>query len=230
METLYNKTSVYISARHRFGTDAMLLSGFCRPRRAETAVDLCSGCGIVALRWHDLGHRGPCRSVEIDPEGCRLLGLAVQTDAALGHIRPVQADLNDLEGDGLAHVVAANPPYFTSGPASPSAARAAARHEGGCTLEQVAAAAARLLRDGGRFALCHRPDQLARVCCALSAAGLEPKRVAFARQTPAHPPWLLLLEAQKARRPGLRFEADIYMQDAGGRPSAQLQKIYREGM
>lgn len=35
VETLYNGTNVFVSARHRFGTDAMLLSGFCRPRRAE---------------------------------------------------------------------------------------------------------------------------------------------------------------------------------------------------
>lgn len=230
VETLYNKTGVFVSENHRFGTDAMLLSGFCRPRRAETAVDLCSGCGIVALRWHDLGHRGPCRAVEIDPEGCRLLEQAVAADPALGHILPVCADLNDLAGDGLAHVVAANPPYFTGGFVSPRKTRAAARHEGGCTLEQVAAAAARLLRDGGRFALCHRPDQLARVCAVLSAAGLEPKRLAFARQRPDGAPWLFLLEAQKHRRPGLRFEPDILMEDDTGRPSRQLQKIYQEGM
>ena len=43
-------------------------------------------------------------------------------------------------------------------------------------------------------------------------------------------PWLGLVGAQKNRRPGLRFEPDVFMEDEGGRPSAQLQKIYREGM
>ena len=229
-ETLANGTKVYISRAHRFGTDAMLLSGFARPRREETAVDLCSGCGIVALRWHDLGHRGPCRAVEVDPEGTGLLRRAVAEDPALAHIAPECADLNELRGDGLAHLVAANPPYFTGGLVSPKAARATARHEGGCTLEQVAAAAAALLRDGGRFALCHRADQFARVCAVLSAAHLEPKRAAFAKQEAGGTPWLVLVEAQKNRRPGLRFEPDVLMADEGGRPSAQLQKIYREGM
>ncbi len=229
-ETLYNGTSVYVSGAHRFGTDSMLLSAFCRPRRAERAVDLCSGCGIVALRWHDLGHRGPCLAVEKEPEGTALLELARCKDPELAHILPLCMDLNELPGTGEEHLVAANPPYFTGGRASPSPARAAARHEGGCTLEQVAAAAARLLRDGGRFALCHRPDQLARVCAALAAARLEPKRIAFAKQEPGGAPWLFLLEAQKNRRPGLRFEPDILMADEAGRPSAQLQKIYKEGM
>lgn len=230
METLAHGTRVCISRAHRFGTDAMLLSGFARPRRAERAVDLCSGCGIVALRWHDLGHRGPCLAVEREAAATALLQRALAEDTALGHIAPLCADLNDLPGDGLAHLVAANPPYFTGGFVSPDAARAAARHEGGCTLEQVAAAAARCLRDGGRFALCHRADQFARVCAALCAAGLEPKRAAFVKQRAGEAPWLVLVEAQKHRRPGLRFEPDVLMEDGGGRPSAQLQKIYREGM
>lgn len=230
VETLYNGTSVYVSGSHRFGTDAMLLSGFCRPRRAERAVDLCSGCGIVALRWHDLGHRGPCLAVENQREATALLERAVAAGPELGHIQPLCADLKGLPYSCGAHVVAANPPYFKGGYVSPSAARAAARHEGGCTLEQVAAAAFRLLRDGGRFAVCHRPDQLARMCAVLCAAHLEPKRIAFARQRAGAAPWLFLLEAQKGRRPGLRFEPDILMEDETGRPSAQLQKIYKEGM
>lgn len=54
-ETLTHGTRVFLSRRHRFGTDGMLLADFCRPRRDELAADLCGGCGIVALRWHDEG-------------------------------------------------------------------------------------------------------------------------------------------------------------------------------
>lgn len=230
IETLYHQTQVYISKNHRFGTDAMLLSGFCRPRRNELAVDLCSGCGIVALRWHDLGHQGPCLSVELDPEGTALLQQAIQAQPQTAHIEPCNMDLNHLAADARYHVVAANPPYFTGGFVSPTAPRATARHEGGCTLEQVAAAAARLLRDGGKFALCNRPERLAETCRILSQAGLEPKRLAFAKQSPKDPPWLFLLEAQKNRKPGMRFEPDIFMADETGRPSQQLKAIYKEGM
>lgn len=174
---------------------------FARPRRAERAVDLCSGCGIVALRWHDLGHRGECLSVELDAEGTDLLEQAVAEQPECGHIRPLNRDLNELKADGGYHLVAANPPYFTGGYVSPEAARATARHEGGCTLEQVAAAAARLLRDGGRFALCNRPEHLARTCCILSAAGLEPKRLVFAKQTPKDAPCCSCWKHRKTENP-----------------------------
>lgn len=230
IETLHNGTQVYISQNHRFGTDAMLLSGFCRPRRSELAVDLCSGCGIVALRWHDLGHRGDCLSVELDSEGTELLNKAISAQPETAHIQPQTIDLNQLQPDARYHLVAANPPYFTGGFVSPTAPRATARHEGGCTLQQVAQAAAKLLRDGGKFALCNRPERLAETCCILSQAGLEPKRLAFAKQSPKDAPWLFLLEAQKNRKPGMRFEPDIFMADETGRPSQQLKRIYRQGM
>mgnify|MGYP001151717733 FL=1 len=57
-EILYNKTEVFCSAAHRFGSDALLLARFTEPKRSQKAVDLCSGCGIVSLEWHDRGRRG----------------------------------------------------------------------------------------------------------------------------------------------------------------------------
>ena len=77
------------------------------------------------------------------------------------------------------------------------------------TPTDVAACAARLLRSGGKLTLCQRPDQLAAVIAALCAAGLEPKRIRLVRAAPGKAPWLFLLEAQKDRRPGLRWEPDL---------------------
>ena len=75
-----------------------------------------------------------------------------------------------------------------------------------CTLDQLCAAAARLVKNGGRFALCHRPERLCDVLCTLRAHGLEPKRLKLVAHSPAHPPALLLVEAVKGGRPGLVVE------------------------
>lgn len=209
-EVLTNGTRVYCSADHRFGTDALLLARFCPPHRSQRAADLCGGCGIISLEWHDAGHRGPCDSVEIAPEASALLAQAVQ-EQQLDHISPVLADLRGWkpEQQGLYDVVACNPPYFTAGQQSANAARANARHENDCALEDACRCAARLLRDGGRFAMCHRPQRLAEVFAALQAARLEPKRLAFVKNSAGAAPWLFLVEAQKNRRPGLIVEPDV---------------------
>ena len=93
-EILYNKTEVYCSSVHRFGSDALLLARFCPPKRGQKAADLCSGCGIVSLEWHDSGHRGPCTALELQPEASALLAEAVAAQGPeLAHITPVCADL-----------------------------------------------------------------------------------------------------------------------------------------
>ena len=117
-EVLYNRTKVYCTPAHRFGSDALLLARFCEPKRSQTAADLCSGCGIVALEWHDRGHRGPCAALELQPEGSALLADAV-TEQGIGHITPHCADLRTFrQGEGSFDVCACNPPYFTAGPQS----------------------------------------------------------------------------------------------------------------
>ena len=187
VEILDNGTRVLTAPGAMFGTDALLLGRFAQPRRDERALDLCSGCGIVALLWHDAGHRGPCTALEFDPAASALCGQAAAENGA-EHITPVCADLRQFctagPEQGQYDFAACNPPYFAAGPRSP-------------------------LRDGGRFLLCQRPEQLAEVLSTLRAARLEPKRLAFVKNRPNAAPWLFLVEAQKGRKTGLRVEPDV---------------------
>ena len=155
------------------------------------------------------GIAAPCAAVELQPEASALLQQAV-AEQGIGHITPHLADLRSFrEGEGQFDVCACNPPYFAAGPQSAKAGRATARHETDCTLEDVCACGFRLLKDGGRLALCHRPERLAEVLAVLRAHRLEPKRLAFVKNRPDAAPWLFLVEAQKNRRTGLRIEPDV---------------------
>ena len=49
---MLGELSLCVSAEHKFGTDAFLLSDFAAPRRRDAACDLGTGCGIVALCWY----------------------------------------------------------------------------------------------------------------------------------------------------------------------------------
>ena len=93
MELLDNGTKVFTGPGAAFGTDALLLARFAMPRRKETALDLCSGCGIVSLAWHDAGHRGPCTAVELDADASALCRRAVQETPGAEHITALCTDL-----------------------------------------------------------------------------------------------------------------------------------------
>ncbi|MEI3015460.1 MAG: hypothetical protein V8T36_12655 [Ruthenibacterium lactatiformans] len=79
---LAKDTPASITQSHRFGQDALLLAHFCRVRRAEAVCDLGTGCGVIPLRWHDRGHRGPCLALDIAPGAVAQLHAAVQAAEA----------------------------------------------------------------------------------------------------------------------------------------------------
>ena len=102
-----------------------------------------------------------------------------------------------------------NPPYFPVGSGRISPAGAVERCELCLTLEQLCAAAAWLLPDGGRFALVHRPERLCDLIFQMRSHRIEPKRIRFARHTAASPLCLVLLEGRRGGRPGLSYEPDF---------------------
>ena len=228
-EALSPTVFAWVSPEHRFGSDAFLLAHFARARRRDTVCDLCSGCGIVPLL---LARQDPPQriyAVEIQPEAAALIERGAAESGLDGRIVPVCADLRRLETPGAesCDLVTCNPPYRPAGSGALSGSEAAriARHEVLCTLEDVCRSAARLLKTGGRFCLCQRPQRLGDVICALRAARLEPKRLRFAAKTPQDPPWLCLIEGRKGGRPGLSVEPVLGMYE-DGRFSAEMETVY----
>jgi len=100
-----------------------------------------------------------------------------------------------------------------------------ARHETLCTLDEVCACAARLLRFGGRFCLCQLPERLVDVLGAMRANKIEPKRVRFVQQRADSAPWLFLVEGKRGAKPFLTIDPPLILRENGG-ISAEMQRIY----
>lgn len=221
-----------ISAQHRFGTDAFLLADFARPGKDDKAADLGTGCGIIPLLWH---RRRLCRSMmglELRAEGAQLARQGVTLSGGEDKISIVCGDLRDAKNLFPAasfDVVSCNPPYKAMGTGLLSEGEAAlsARHEHTCTLQDVCRAAAHLLRYGGRFALCQRPERLTDILCTLRENGLEPKRLRFVHQCPGKPPWLLLVEGRRYGKKGLTVLPPFFMETPSGEKTKELQSIYK---
>ena len=220
--SLGNSISLYTTSVHGFGTDAILLAHFSARHPSERVCDLGTGCGILPLLWCRTAPdpaAPPIDAVELQPEAIELATHSVAYNGLEARIRVIGGDLRDpaLLPAGHYDLVTCNPPYFSagSGRESSTPARRIARTEGEhCTLDEVTTAAARLLRFGGRFCLCHRPERLCDVLGSLRAAGLEPKRLQFVHQRSGDAPWLLLCEAKKGGKPGLTVPAPIILEDA----------------
>ena len=212
-------------------TDSFLLGGFVRTRRGERVCDLGAGTGLLGLlllaRQADLTVTG----VEIQGAACRLAQRTAELNALAERLIPWQADLRDVSAlppAGSFDTVVSNPPYFSanSGALSPDGQRSAARAEVCCTLSDVCAAAARLLRSGGRFFLVLRPDRMAELFALLQKYKLEPKRLRFVQYKANAAPSLLLLESRKDGRPGLTAEPVLLLKTADGQETDEYRRIY----
>lgn len=237
MEQLAEGLSVCVTKEHRFGTDAFLLSDFANVRRRDTACDLGTGCGIIPLLWFRDRSEAPqvAYGVDIQPLAIRQLCYTVEQAQLQERVLPVECNLTDLEQlkeklpFSSFSLVTCNPPYKKAehGILSESASDIIARHETMCSIDDVCAAAAKLLQTGGRLCVCQRPERLLDVLESMRAHRIEPKRVRFVQKCGDTAPWLFLAEGHKGGRRFLKVEPPLLIQDEKGDFSPELQRIYR---
>ena len=197
---------VYTDTDCTFGNDALLLGDFANVTSRDRVCDLGSGCGILPLLFARLSPAPAVDAVELYPDAAALLRQTVRDNALTDTITVYEEDWRSLSlPHGVYDKVVCNPPYFPehSGAAAATPARRLARQEQGNTLSQISAAAMRLLKHGGHFCLCHRPERLADVLSALRAHGLEPKRLQLVHTRADLPPFLMLCDAVRGAKPSL---------------------------
>ena len=220
---------VYVSPRHTFGTDAVLLADFSSARKKDTLVDLGTGCGIIPLLCLRDGNLQTAVGVDISPEAAEL---AERTSRELktDNFTVLNSDLNDLKGKicfGCHTLVTCNPPYKAPnrGLKNSDGVKATARHEVDCTLRDIISVSARLLQTSGRLCICHRPERLAELMDLMREYKLEPKRLRLVCQRKGEEPWLVLVEGKKCANTGLRISPTLYVEEDGGF-SPEMIKIY----
>ena len=183
------------------GADTLALGAFASVRRGDRVCDLGCGAGALLLLLAGRAEGLTLAGVEQDPADAALARRNLADNGLAGeiHTGDVGALSRALPAGGFSLVVS-NPPYFVPGR---GAAGGPARTEGACGLEDWCAAAGRLVKNGGRFALVHRPERLADLFAALRGVGLEPKRLRLVQHGPDKPPSAALVEAVRQGRPGL---------------------------
>ncbi len=223
---------IYTNNVHKFGTDAILLADFAAPRKNDIACDLGTGCGIIPLLWCR-GDAPKCiTAVDIQRDAIELLKKSAAFNSLFGRVTPILADLKALSGEMTCKytLVTMNPPYkkLTGGMMSLDDGRAIARHEVKCTLEDIVKSAARLLKPSGRLCMCHRPERMADLVCAMRANGIEPKRLRIVCNRVGSAPSLILCEGRKGGAVGMTVDAPLIIEINSGEYTAEMKEIYAE--
>ena len=232
LQPLGRGINVIVSNEHHFFTDTILLADFSKPLKRETAVDLGTGCGTIPLLWNKENPPKHTYAVEIQQNGADMAQRSVELNNLQDKITVINEDLRNLRGKltfGSFDVVVCNPPYkpLGTGIVSQDISHSIIRHENSCTIEDVVKTASGLLRFGGRFCLCLRPERLTDVITAMRNNLLEPKKLRMVQQRKNKSPKLFLIEGRRGGKPGgLNVLPALLIEDDEGNFSEEMMNIY----
>jgi len=215
---------------YRFSIDAVLLAAFSAPGAKDRIVDLGTGCGIIPLI---LGQRHPAVSItgiEVQPELAALAAQNVEANGMKDRVTIICGDMKLLSiqaVSGPVDLVISNPPYrkSRSGRVNPHPQRALARHEILATLQDVAAAAARLLGIGGGFAIVYPAERITDLLTNLRSTGIEPKHIQTVHAKDHDPARLVLVSGIKGGRPGATVHEPLVIYQPNGTYTETVQAM-----
>ena len=217
--------------RFCFGMDAVLLSGFARAGKGSRVLDLGCGTGIIPILMEAKTQAAHFTGLEIQEESADMArrsvllnGLEHKIDIVTGDIKEAGSLFDAASFD----VITCNPPYMIEqhGLTNPEDAKAIARHEILCILEDVIAQTAILLRPGGNFFMVHRPFRLAEIMVLLHSYKLEPKRMQMVYPYVDKEPNMVLIEANRGGKPRMTVEKPLIIFREQGVYMPEISELY----
>jgi len=219
---------------YRFSVDAVLLYSFADMRYARHIADLGTGSGIIGLL---LARKYPKARVTLVELQESLYRLAVK-NIAINHlgdrVTAVLSDIRHLKEnfEPMIHdLVISNPPFRkpTTGKLSVGQERSIARHELALQFSELAAAASHLLKAKGRFFMIYHPERLLDAVDSLRLFRLEPKRIRFVHNDVGAESKIVMIEAVKEAKPGVKIEKPLFIYNADGTYTAEVSGMYGDG-
>ncbi|MBR5459455.1 MAG: methyltransferase [Clostridia bacterium] len=221
-----------------YGTDAVLVSAFCRVKKGQVGAELGTGTGIIpTLLCH---HKNPSKIfafeiqedyVALARENAELNGFSDRIEVIHENVRDITPSYLRPYGVEAVDFVVSNPPYMkqTSGALGLSDRKMVARHEMHSDISDFARAGANLLKNGGDMYIVYRPDRLCDLICALRENSLEPKEMIFVKSFEGTEPCLVLVRAKKCAESSLKLseliiyrEKDVYTEE--------MERVYQSSV
>ena len=219
------------TGRFCFGMDAVLLSCFAKAQGGASVLDLGTGTGILPILMSAKTGAAKLTGLEIQEESADMADRSVRLNGLEDRVSIVKGDIKEagrIFPRASFDVITCNPPYLQGdhGIVNPGDAKAIARHEILCTLEDVISQSEILLKPGGHFYMVHRPFRLSEIMCLMHGYHLEPKRMRLVYPEADKEPNMVLIEGIRGANVRITVEKPLIIQERDGVYTDEVKELY----
>ena len=214
--------------------DSVLLANFVTINMTDKKIlDLCTGNAPIPLLLSNRT-KNKVIGVELQKEIYDLAVKSVKVNKLDSQIELINDDINNISGryeSDFFDIITCNPPFFVTNNdklLNDNDIKTIARHEVSVCLEDVLKVVNKLLKNGKRFAMVHRPDRLIEIISLMKKYNIEPKKIRFCYPKSGENANILLIEGVKNGKNGLKILAPLIVHNNDGSYTDEVKKMFGE--
>lgn len=213
-----------------FSMDAVLLARFASVPPRGRVLDLCTGNGVIPMLL-TTRTKASIEGIELQPRLADMARRSVSLNGLEERVQIHEGDLREFHltaGYGVYDAITVNPPYMplNGSDLKLNSHQAMARHEIGCTLEEVIQACVRLVRTGGKVSMVHKPQRLVDIISLMRKHRLEPKLIRFVHPRAHLEANMVLIEAARDGKPEVRLQPPLIVYNEDNQYCPEIMDIY----
>jgi len=219
-----------------FSLDSVLLANFVTIKLSDKKiVDFCTGNAPVPMLL-SFRTKAKIYGIEIQKEVYDLgydsvveNEMSKQIELILGNVRECDKFIEAESVD----VVTCNPPYFKykeSSLINENKTKSIARHEDMINLEEIIVNAKKILKNGGTLSMVHRPERMIEIIDLLKKYNFEPKRMQLVYPKIDKAANILLIEATKNGKSGLKVLSPLISHNDDGTYTNEVRIMFGDDM
>ena len=215
-----------------FSLDSVLLSNFVSVKLTDKKIlDMACGNAPIPMLL-TFRTNASIYGIDIQKEVIELGIQSIHENKMDKQISLHVLDINNVEDKFSAEffdVITCNPPYFkysNNDNINLNMNKRISRHEVLVNLDTIVQKASYLLKNGGTFAMVHRPDRLIEIIDVMEKYNIAPKKLQLCYSKVNSNCNLILIEGNKNGKSGLKILSPVIVHNADGSYSEEIRKMF----